>query len=106
MVSRDLTPIALPLWVLACPVVRLRPKVMSFLSLLRRCRPAHRRCAAFFLDRVRALFRSAKQMRGRNAHEYGRNGRLPRPPKPLVSFSRVYRFLVLARGSAMNKLLS
>src|SRR5207253_9169853 len=98
MVSRDLTPIALPLWVLACPVVRLRPKVMSFLSLLRRCRPAHRRCAAFFLDRVRALFRSAKQMRGRYAHEYGRNGGRPRPPCPFVVLPREYELDDSARG--------
>src|ERR1700730_686126 len=56
------TPTLIPLQVLACPAVRLRPKVMTSKSLLRfLCRPAHRRSAMSRQRRGRVLFHRAKR---------------------------------------------
>src|SRR5438105_15922387 len=96
MISRDLTPTGIPLRVLACPVVRLQPKVMSFLSLLRsRFRPAHRRSAALRLTRVRTLFGSAKQMRGRCANDIWTHGTARGLHAPFVVLPREFELSVI-----------
>src|SRR6266404_7399786 len=106
MVSRDLTPTGIPLRVLACPVVRLQPKVMSLLSLLLRFRPAHRRSAALRLSRVRTLFGSAKQMRGRCANDIWTHGTARGLHAPFVVLPREYELSDSARrGLSMNRLL-
>src|SRR5438270_886702 len=105
-VSRDLTPTGIPLRVLACPVVRLQPKVMSFLSLLRdRFRPAHRRSAALRPSRVRTLFGSAKQMRGRCANDISTHETARGLHAPFVVLPREYELSDSARGLSMNRLL-
>src|SRR5205807_10200816 len=106
MVSRDLTPTGIPLRVLVCPVVRLRPKVMSFLSLLRgRFRPAHRRSAALRLSRVRTLFGSAKQMRGSARNDIWTHGTARGLHAPFVVLPREYELSDSVRGLSMNRLL-
>src|SRR6266478_522437 len=96
MVSRDLTRTGIPLRVLACPVVRLRPKVMSFLSLLRgRFRPAHRLSAALRLSRVQTLFGSANRCEGRVRTKYGRMGVARGLHAPFIVLPREYELSVI-----------
>src|SRR6266550_5978911 len=90
MVLRDLTPTGIPLRVLACPVVRLRPKVMSFLSLLHPFRPAHRKSATLRLVRVRALFRKCKTDARDVCERIWTHGGRPRPPCPFAVLTREY----------------